>query len=452
MKLILRKALLPMLLAVGMVGTADAQNDGKKTKDGFTVLPSGIEYKIIKHGDGKKRAAVGDHMELYIHVYMDDSLTFDSRKMFSATSPVPVKIAPTKYEGDMMEGFMLLVAGDSAVFHVPMDLMRKAGNVPPQSKLGEVEMMIYEIQAVSVRTEEEEAKYQAAQTAKQGAIDEKLLKKYFSKNKIKATKTESGLYYTVSNKGTGEKAKAGQKLTVNYTGMLLDGTVFDSNTDSAFKHPTPFSVVIGKGNVIKGWDEGMLLFSKGGKGKLYIPSTLAYGAQDRSPQIPPNSILIFEVELLDIEDAPAVAGNQPQLAPAEQAKIDDKLIQDYLKKNDIKATKTESGLYYSISQKGLGDNAAKGKKVSMNYTGYTLDGTVFDSNIDPKFKHVQPFEFPLGAGRVIRGWDEGVQLLNIGSKATFFIPSGLAYGPQSPAPAIKPNSVLIFDVELVSIQ
>ncbi len=86
----------------------------------------------------------------------------------------------------------------------------------------------------------------------------------------------------------------------------------------------------------------------------------------------------------------------------------------------------------------------------MKYTGKTLDGTPFDSNVDPKFGHVEPFKFVIGTGQVIPGWDEGVALLNKGAKGKLYIPSPLAYGPQGP-PAIGANAVLVFDVEVVNI-
>lgn len=457
MKILFRNLLLPAVLAAGVTGTATAQKDTKskgaakavKPVTGMTKLPSGLEYKIIKKGTGTRKAANGDHAEMFIHVYLDDSVIFDSRSMYSATRPVPVTIQDPKANGDLMEGFKLLSAGDSALFLVPVDTMLKGGAQPmPGMQQGKNQKMRYEVQVESIRTEEEENKYNQEMATKQKGIDEQLLQEYFAKNGIKAKKTESGLYYTVSKEGTGPMPKTGQMLSVNYTGKLMNGNVFDSNTDSSFKHPEPFKLPIGKGQVIKGWDEGLMLINKGAKATFYIPSTLAYGSQDRSPQIPANSILIFDVELLDIEASP----EQPmQRDPAEQAKIDDQLLQDYFKKNKIKATKTPSGLYYTITQKGLGATAAKGKKVTMNYTGKTLDGKLFDSNIDPKFNHVSPFTFTLGVGQVIKGWDEGVQLLQLGSKGSFFIPSGLAYGPSAMGSAIAANSVLIFDVEVVGI-
>ena len=108
-------------------------------------------------------------------------------------------------------------------------------------------------------------------------------------------------------------------------------------------------------------------------------------------------------------------------------------------------------MYYTVSQKGVGPNARPGKKVTMNYTGKTMDGNIFDSNTETKFGHVQPFSFVLGQHQVIPGWDEGIQLLQLGSKATFYIPSALGYGERGAGGSIPPNAVLIFDVEVAGI-
>jgi FKBP-type peptidyl-prolyl cis-trans isomerase len=115
----------------------------------------------------------------------------------------------------------------------------------------------------------------------------------------KVITTSSGLQYQDQVMGTGAAAKAGQTVSVNYTGMLVNGTKFDSNVDPAFGHVEPFSFTIGAGEVIKGWDEGIAGMKVGGKRKLVIPASLAYGAQANGP-IPANSVLIFEVELLAI--------------------------------------------------------------------------------------------------------------------------------------------------------
>jgi peptidyl-prolyl cis-trans isomerase A (cyclophilin A) len=109
---------------------------------------------------------------------------------------------------------------------------------------------------------------------------------------------------------------------------------------------------------------------------------------------------------------------------------------------------TASGLRYQILQKGEGKKATKGAGVSVHYKGQLLDGTVFDSS----YKRKQPIDFSVGVGQVISGWDEGIQLLQVGDKARFVIPSNLAYGSAGAGGVIPPDANLIFDVELMDVK
>ena len=109
--------------------------------------------------------------------------------------------------------------------------------------------------------------------------------------------------------------------------------------------------------------------------------------------------------------------------------------------------KTASGLRYQFIQRGDGVASEKGKTVSVHYKGQLLDGTVFDSS----YKRNQPIEFKLGIGQVIPGWDEGIQLLSVGDKARFVVPSDLGYGARGAGGVIPPGATLIFDVELVGV-
>lgn len=111
-------------------------------------------------------------------------------------------------------------------------------------------------------------------------------------------------------------------------------------------------------------------------------------------------------------------------------------------------SKTDSGLRYQVLQEGKGNKAEKGKTVSVHYKGQLADGTVFDSS----YKRNQPIDFALGAGQVIPGWDEGIQLLKVGDKARFVIPSDLAYGSAGAGGVIPPDATLIFDVELMNVK
>ena len=107
--------------------------------------------------------------------------------------------------------------------------------------------------------------------------------------------TPSGLQYAIDQPGTGPKPQSGQTVTVHYTGWLTNGTKFDSSRDRG----EPFSFAIGQGNVIQGWDEGVADMKVGEKRTLVIPPALGYGAEGQGP-IPPNSTLVFKVELLGV--------------------------------------------------------------------------------------------------------------------------------------------------------
>ncbi len=111
-----------------------------------------------------------------------------------------------------------------------------------------------------------------------------------------AQKTASGLGYTILTPGNGPEAKAGQTVRVNYTGWLTDGTKFDSSLDTG----SPFEFALGAGMVIKGWDEGVVGMKVGEKRKLVIPPALGYGARGAGDVIPPNAILVFEVDLVSV--------------------------------------------------------------------------------------------------------------------------------------------------------
>ena len=232
--------------------------------------------------------------------------------------------------------------------------------------------------------------------------------------------TESGLKYIITNKGDGEMPLKDAKVTVHYTGRLVNDTVFDSSV----KRNKPFSFVLGKGRVIAGWDEGVALLHQGDKATLIIPSDLAYGSTAK-PNIPANSTLIFDIELLEVKN-PAV------IKPYDVAGKD--------------TLETTSGLKYIIVKKGADKTSAKsGEMVTVHYSGYFKDGLMFDSSV----KRGQPIKFTLGQGQVIKGWDEALQLMGTGDKYRLIIPYQLAYGEKGRGQSIPPKADLIFDVELV---
>jgi FKBP-type peptidyl-prolyl cis-trans isomerase FkpA len=124
--------------------------------------------------------------------------------------------------------------------------------------------------------------------------DIEIIEAYLATAGLQAESTPSGLHYIIEEEGTGDHPTLSSKVTVNYRGYLTNNLIFDET-----KPGEPLSFFVGQ--VIKGWQEGIPLFKKGGKGRLFIPSGLAYGTGSPSPKIPSNSVLIFEIDLVDFE-------------------------------------------------------------------------------------------------------------------------------------------------------
>jgi FKBP-type peptidyl-prolyl cis-trans isomerase FkpA len=146
------------------------------------------------------------------------------------------------------------------------------------------------------------------------------------------------------------------------------------------------------------------------------------------------------------KEAQAKALARPEVQA--QLKKDDAVLQDYIKKNNLTMQKTASGIYYQVLKPGTGPKPTNGQTVSVNYSGTLLSGKEFDSSA----KAGKPIDFPIGQGQVIPGWDEGIALLNKGSRAILLIPSSLAYGPRAMGTDIPADSPLKFEVELVDVQ
>jgi FKBP-type peptidyl-prolyl cis-trans isomerase len=154
---------------------------------------------------------------------------------------------------------------------------------------------------------------------------------------------------------------------------------------------------------------------------------------------------IYKKQIEEIEKD--LAGKKAQI------EADSKMIEDYLAKNNIKAQKGKWGTYVAVSTEGTGANISNADVAIVNYTGRTLDsGKVFDSNIDPQFKHTQPLEVKLGElGGIILGWVDALMQLKKGSKATIYVPSSLGYGANGNGEKIKPNANLIFDMNVTDV-
>jgi len=211
----------------------------------------------------------------------------------------------------------LLRRGDSLVLRVSTDtiIKRQQGMVPPFIKKGNY--LIQSLKLLNVFDTREDADkarmvemnrmraIEEKKAAAQMIIDDKLIQNYLSKNKITAVKSTEGTYVQIIKQGNAVKVDTTTVVKTNYTGKTFDAVTFDSNTDSSFGHIEPFSVnmtndrSLGAG-VIKGWMDGLLMLTEGAVAKFYIPSSLAYGTRGAGDRIAANTILIFDIEVVDV--------------------------------------------------------------------------------------------------------------------------------------------------------
>ena len=282
-------------------------------KTSYRKTPGGMAYQIFP-GKDTQRVYAGNFVKLHLTQKIKDSVYFSSNG--SLPVYIPVNAATQPY--DLSEVWTSLKVGDSMVATQMMDtfIKRSPQNIPPQFKKGD--KIITYVKILAVFTSDSAAKADEEKGKNEWLAGEiKTVEKYLADKKVTAQKTPSGAFIEITNPGTGNTAVTGNYVTVNYTGTSWSGKRFDSNTDTAFHHAEPYSFVAGVGQMSKGFDEAILFLKKGGKGKIYIPSLLAYGAQPGTPLIKPYENLMFDIELLDIKDKAPVQPTMPPI-PGQQ--------------------------------------------------------------------------------------------------------------------------------------
>ena len=279
-------------------------------KNRVQVTDNGLKYQIHEQSDGTRKGKVGDIMTLHLTLMNNkDSVLRDTHK---EGAPFQMLLQVPPFKGSYEEGLTMLSKGDSATFYVSADSLftRAMQPLPPGVKKG-TDIGIA-VKVLNIQSEEEYKKAQAADFEKQKGIDAKVIENYVAKNGLagKTQKTESGVYYVITQPSSGPTPNRGDVVTVHYTGKLLNGKVFDSSRTNPQAGGKPAQFQIGVGMVIPGWEEGVSKLHKGEKATLIIPSTLAYGPRGNQ-SIPANSVLLFDIELMDIQKGQPGQMGQP---------------------------------------------------------------------------------------------------------------------------------------------
>ena len=255
---------------------------------GYKSTDNGLKYQFVNTNNGDL-PQIGDIIEFRWACTLNDTLT-----LIPSTDEM-VKLVKPEFKSDIMEGFAMMHKGDSASFVSDVETVftKMFGYPRVPGDLDSTSVVRFDVRMNDFYPESEFENKMKERGEKAIAS----LKKYLEDNNILAEPTESGLYYVKISDGNGEKPALGSNVKVHYTGKLLNGEVFDSSIERG----EPIDIPIGVGRVIPGWDEGIMMMSKGEKGILYIPYNLGYGERGAGGVIPPFANLIFEVELVDFE-------------------------------------------------------------------------------------------------------------------------------------------------------
>ena len=273
--------------------------------------------------------------------------------------------------------------------------------------------------------------------------ERRALEQYLIENNITVEPTASGLYYLPAYQGDGIKPEGMDYVEIEFTGILVDGTIFATTYDTLAVAEDLYSeyVVYGPRRfrldyLLKGMTEGLSLMNEGGIATLIIPSDLALGSSS-SYLIPSYSTLIYDLKLTTVIEDPDA--------------YETALIQEWLDSNNIDRLASTDSVYYLEEVAGEGEFISTGDVISVLYEGYYLDGRVFDANIN---EEEYTFSFP--GEYMIEGWNKGLRLMKNGSKGTLLIPYKLGYGEnglvdQQGVTRVGPYMTILFDVEITDL-
>jgi len=272
-------------------------------KENIEKLPSGVRYQVLRSNPDSTLITDGSLVSFHLQVKGTTRKGEDTLLQTTyPNTPILYRTIVNPPKGSFLEPFLKLHNGDSARIWVPLDsVVKQIGMSEPPEYLMPGSEIEYVVSILDVKTvdyfKKQFEEMEQKQRAQVEATERAQIREYLRKNGLTADSTKNGLYYIKEKQTKGPAAQPGDIVSVYYSLQLLSkpDTLIESNKDAQ-----PFEFVLGKGEVIKGWDEGIALFRKGEKGKLIVPSYLGYGSRQMGKAIPPNSILIFDVEVVDV--------------------------------------------------------------------------------------------------------------------------------------------------------
>jgi FKBP-type peptidyl-prolyl cis-trans isomerase FkpA len=444
MNLRLIQTLTLLLTAVVFMTSCDNSHPGFKKNE------NGIYYQIYSQVDSTSDIKIdsGSFWRLKMSYGNLDTLLFDAS---INTNAFDIPFQKPAYKGDINEALAMFAKGDSASFIIKADsfFLKTARSPEVPEMFKENNDLQFWIKMEDILTSEELEANRLAELETRKASELTDLTVYLSGNYPDLDPTESGLFIVKEKSGKGKFPNDGDFLNFDFKVSTLDGNLlYDSEAAGR-----PVDHEKGKPFDTEGFTEGLNTMSVGDEVTLIVPSKLAFKDMGRQGMIEPYTTMVYWIRLNSVKSK---AQHDKELAEQKAKKeqeanklknAEQETIANYIKENNVTVAPTESGLYYIETAEGTGDQPQAGDKVKVHYHGTLLDGTKFDSSYDRD----SPFEFTLGRGQVIKGWDEGIALMKVGGKATLIVPSIIGYGAGSRGNVIHAYAPLKFDVELLEV-
>lgn len=384
-----------ILAMLAWIGYGDEEKKASPEDLEVLATESGLKYSILTQGKEGPHPALSDMVTIHYTGSLENGSVFVST--LEKKEPTDMKVFRSL--PGLSEGFQLMTPGSKYKFIIPPELGFGAQGNPPVIPGNAT--LIFEVEMFGV---------------KKGPP----LPEYHKGNADAQKTSESGLVYEFLQPGIGEPPNANEIVQVKFAfwneeERLVDCSELDKNY---LKYP------LGQAG-LEFLNEGAGLLTLGARIRFVVPPKLGFGERGMGPLVPPNSSTVWELELVEII--------KPLPVPDFSLSLPENLVT------------TASGLKYEVIKEGDGKSPAMGQDVTVHYAGWLEDGTCFDNS----FERAEPSTFKLG--RVIPGWNEGLQLMREGDVFKFTIPSDLAYGPRGSPPRIPPNATLIFYVELFKV-
>lgn len=410
---------------------------------GYDKMENGAYMKFFERHVEGDMPRVGDAVTIEMAQYFNDTMLFTT----VGDKPLELKVQTSDFVGDVPDALRMMHVGDSARLVVLSDsvFVKLMGVDVPKEYLGEP--IYYDLKLLSIKPLE------VIEAERRARLDSlRLLENDYlvglqanPKNKV----TGSGLI-VMETTGKGKCAKLGDYVNLDFLMCTVDGDTVMNSFDVE-----SLDMQYGEEFICKGFTEAMGMVPEGGTMRFVIPSELGFDSTGFDKYIKPYAALVVKMRMNDVMDQAEHDAKQAKLEAEQEAEKqrllleESQLIDEYVKDNGITVEPTESGLYIIPVEKGEGNMAKSGDKVSVHYTLNNLKGELVESSYD----YGEPMSFIIGQGEMIPAIEEALLKMAPGAKVKLLSPSSQAFGEVEIDKALlPPYSPLLIELELVSIE